>query len=43
MRKPQSAGAGGGATASNGKNGSTKPVAGGGKAKRRGERGAVEA
>jgi S-adenosylmethionine synthetase len=39
VRKPQSAGAG---AAANGKNGA-KAVAGGGKAKKRGERGAVEA
>jgi S-adenosylmethionine synthetase len=42
VRKPQSAGAGA-ANGRNGKNGSTRPVAGGGKSKRRGERGAVEA
>jgi S-adenosylmethionine synthetase len=40
VRKPQSAVA---ANGRNGKNGSTKPVAGGGKAKKRSDRGAVEA
>jgi S-adenosylmethionine synthetase len=47
VRKAQSSGAtaanGNGRSNGNGKNGSTKPAANGGKAKRRGERGAIEA
>ena len=43
VRKTQSSGARVVNGNSNGKNGNTKPAAGGGKSKRRGDRGAVEA